>query len=59
MSGDPRFPHPKYVWSPSGGYWPRPRHWFRNTMFAAFIQFSIVYAAYLYTEPQEVCIILL
>uniref|UniRef100_A0A1X7UGN9 Uncharacterized protein n=1 Tax=Amphimedon queenslandica TaxID=400682 RepID=A0A1X7UGN9_AMPQE len=29
--GTKEFPYPKYVWSPSGGWWCNPRHWRRNT----------------------------
>ena len=29
-----KFDYPKYVWSPSGGWWCNPRHWKRNTMYA-------------------------
>ena len=29
-----KFEYPKYVWSPSGGWWCNPRHWKRNTVYA-------------------------
>lgn len=29
-----KFPYPKYVWSPAGGWWCNPRHWKRNTVYA-------------------------
>ena len=28
------FPHPKYVWSPAGGWWGNTKHWRRNSVFA-------------------------
>ena len=35
--GGNRFEYPKYVWSPSGGWWCNPRHWRRNTAYAMII----------------------
>lgn len=32
--GGGRFEYPKYVWSPTGGWWNEPRHWRRNTALA-------------------------
>lgn len=34
MGGGHHFHYPKYVWSPSGGWWPNPAHWKRNTFVA-------------------------
>eukprot|EP01027_Heterolobosea_sp_BB2_P020601 GEZU01029399.1.p1 GENE.GEZU01029399.1~~GEZU01029399.1.p1 ORF type:complete len:101 (-),score=19.13 GEZU01029399.1:209-511(-) len=34
MGGGGRFPYPKDVWSPAGGWWSNPRHWKRNTVIA-------------------------
>lgn len=34
MGGGPRFPYPKEVWSPSGGWWPYPKNWRTNTVVA-------------------------
>ncbi|XP_065070205.1 uncharacterized protein LOC135695148 [Rhopilema esculentum] len=34
MGGGKRFDYPKYVWSPTGGWWCEPRNWKRNTAFA-------------------------
>eukprot|EP01031_Cornospumella_fuschlensis_P037325 gene37325-45314_t len=31
MGGGKRFVYPQWVWSPSGGWWPNPHHWKRNT----------------------------
>lgn len=39
--GAKRFEYPKYVWSPSGGWWCEPRNWRRNTA----IGFGIIFAA--------------
>jgi len=34
MGGGKRFAYPKYVWSPTGGWWCEPRNWKRNTAIA-------------------------
>ena len=34
QDGVKKFDYPKYVWSPSGGWWCNPRHWKRNTVYA-------------------------
>ena len=34
QGGTKPFDYPKYVWSPSGGWWCNPRHWRRNTFYA-------------------------
>ncbi len=39
--GGKRFDYPKYVWSPSGGWWCEPRNWRRNTA----IGFGMMFAA--------------
>ena len=31
MGGGRRFLYPKWVWSPTGGWWPNPPNWKRNT----------------------------
>ncbi|KAF9558984.1 hypothetical protein CPC08DRAFT_709225 [Agrocybe pediades] len=36
MGGGSRYPYPKYVWSPAGGWWTRPSNWATNTAVAAF-----------------------
>ncbi|KAF8509651.1 hypothetical protein BU17DRAFT_70358 [Hysterangium stoloniferum] len=34
MGGGARYPYPKEVWSPSGGWWTRPKNWAANTAIA-------------------------
>ncbi|PPQ73696.1 hypothetical protein CVT25_005594 [Psilocybe cyanescens] len=34
MGGGSRYPYPKYVWSPAGGWWVRPSNWASNTAVA-------------------------
>ncbi|KAL0066280.1 hypothetical protein AAF712_006711 [Marasmius tenuissimus] len=31
MGGGARYPYPKHVWSPAGGWWTRPSNWKTNT----------------------------
>ena len=31
QGGVKKFDYPKYVWSPTGGWWCNPRNWKRNT----------------------------
>lgn len=35
MGGGRHFEYPKWVWSPAGGWWPKPHHWQRNTVIYA------------------------
>ena len=32
MGGGGKFPYPKWVFSPAGGWWHNPRRWRRNTI---------------------------
>ncbi|CAO0801480.1 unnamed protein product [Mucor circinelloides] len=36
MGAVSRYPYPKDVWSPAGGWWSRPKTWKTNTLVAAF-----------------------
>eukprot|EP01115_Flamella_aegyptia_P010560 TRINITY_DN46_c0_g1_i2.p1 TRINITY_DN46_c0_g1~~TRINITY_DN46_c0_g1_i2.p1 ORF type:complete len:109 (-),score=16.72 TRINITY_DN46_c0_g1_i2:133-432(-) len=37
MGGSGKYAYPKYVWSPTGGWWnTAPKNWLRNTYFALF-----------------------
>ncbi|KAJ7933758.1 hypothetical protein B0H13DRAFT_2306182 [Mycena leptocephala] len=31
MGGGARYPYPKHVWSPAGGWWSQPSNWKMNT----------------------------
>ncbi|KAJ7451810.1 hypothetical protein B0H11DRAFT_310046 [Mycena galericulata] len=31
MGGGGRYPYPKFVWSPAGGWWSQPANWKMNT----------------------------
>ncbi len=54
MGGGHRFPYPKYVWSPSGGWWATPANWKRNTLIFIAFQVSVCYIFTLYAEPRVV-----
>ncbi|KAJ6508115.1 hypothetical protein DFH09DRAFT_276411 [Mycena vulgaris] len=34
MGGGGRYPYPKHVWSPAGGWWGQPANWKMNTFIA-------------------------
>ncbi|CAJ0917232.1 10218_t:CDS:2 [Entrophospora sp. SA101] len=35
MGAVKRYPYPKQVWSPAGGWWTRPSNWKSNTAICA------------------------
>ncbi|KAG7446137.1 uncharacterized protein BT62DRAFT_895364, partial [Guyanagaster necrorhizus] len=41
--GGGRYPYPKYVWSPAGGWWVQPSNWKANTAIVATGIFAIAY----------------
>ncbi|SJK99744.1 uncharacterized protein ARMOST_03055 [Armillaria ostoyae] len=43
MGGGGRYPYPKYVWSPAGGWWVQPSNWKANTAIVATGIFAIAY----------------
>ncbi|KAI8601564.1 hypothetical protein EDD21DRAFT_374157 [Dissophora ornata] len=49
-----RYPYPKHVWSPSGGWWTQPTNWKSNTAVAVGISATIVAAAWKYSAENEV-----
>ena len=54
MGGGRRYPYPKWVWSPAGGWWPSPTKWKRDS--AIFLGVSAVacYLLYNYAEANTV-----
>jgi hypothetical protein len=54
MGGARRFLYPKSVWSPTGGWWPNPVSWKRNTAIAGAAIALIAFAAYGYSEKHTV-----
>jgi len=47
MGGGHHFEYPKWVWSPAGGWWPKPQAWKRNAL--TFTVGLAMTSAYLYT----------
>ncbi|KAI9168137.1 hypothetical protein H9P43_007508 [Blastocladiella emersonii ATCC 22665] len=35
MGATPRTPYPRWVYSPTGGWWSQPKNWANNTLVAA------------------------
>ena len=54
MGGGHRFLYPKWVWSPSGGWWVNNPAWKRNTaLYAVFVLLTSTYI-YKVTTPMTV-----
>ena len=51
--GAANFPHPKWVWSPAGGWWCEPKQWRRNTMIMAGAWGAILYATFRLSASLE------
>ena len=54
QGGTKTFDYPKYVWSPSGGWWCNPRYWRRNTAVAFFAIFSLSIPVFYISSRLEV-----
>eukprot|EP01039_Chlorochromonas_danica_P003177 gene3177-3479_t len=52
MGGGRRYEYPKWVWSPSGGWWADPVHWKRNTIFCGVVIAATAFAVYQYSESK-------
>ncbi|KAF9285070.1 hypothetical protein BGZ72_009736 [Mortierella alpina] len=48
-----RYPYPKHVWSPTGGWWTQPTNWKANTAVAVGISATIVAAAWKFSAQNE------
>ncbi|GJE93442.1 hypothetical protein PsYK624_096010 [Phanerochaete sordida] len=53
MGGGARYPYPKEVWSPAGGWWTRPSNWKANTAVAFGMIFAITYGAWQLSADKE------
>jgi len=53
MGGGGRYPYPKEVWTPAGGWWTRPTNWKTNTaiVFAGIL--AITYAGFTVSKDRE------
>ena len=54
MGGGHHFEYPKWVWSPAGGWWPKPQAWKRNTIMYATFVVGTSYWLYLNATPKTV-----
>ncbi|EIM87237.1 uncharacterized protein STEHIDRAFT_78104 [Stereum hirsutum FP-91666 SS1] len=53
MGGGARYPYPKAVWSPAGGWWGQPRAWKTNTavLFAGIL--AVAYGTWTISAEHE------
>jgi hypothetical protein len=54
MGGGPRVPYPKYVYSPTGGWYANPKNWKRNTAIAGAAIALIGFATFKLSIEHEV-----
>lgn len=55
MGGGRQFPYPKWVWSPSGGWWANPVNKYRNTgLYVAFVIVPVITYAWIYCDQNTV-----
>ncbi|KAI0089445.1 hypothetical protein BDY19DRAFT_889584, partial [Irpex rosettiformis] len=54
QGGGARYPYPKEVWSPAGGWWTRPANWKANTAVVAAGIAAIVYGTWTVSAEREV-----
>ncbi|KIY69056.1 hypothetical protein CYLTODRAFT_409919 [Cylindrobasidium torrendii FP15055 ss-10] len=57
LGGGGRYPYPKYVWSPAGGWWGQPKNWKVNTLVVSVGIGAISLALFDYSTKREVCCI--
>ncbi|KAF9488478.1 hypothetical protein BDN71DRAFT_1457160 [Pleurotus eryngii] len=53
MGGQLRYPYPKEVWSPAGGWWVRPSNWKSNTAVAFGGILALTYATWSVSADHE------
>ncbi|KAM6501391.1 hypothetical protein JOM56_004405 [Amanita muscaria] len=53
MGGGARYPYPKYVWSPAGGWWTRPQNWLSNTAIAFSGILAVTYLTWSVSAKNE------
>ena len=54
MGGGHRYPYPKWVWTPSGGWWPNPKNANRNGLIYAGFMSVVCFLAVRHCEPRTV-----
>ncbi|KAJ8455597.1 hypothetical protein ONZ51_g12386 [Trametes cubensis] len=53
MGGGARYPYPKEVWSPAGGWWTRPSNWKTNTAIAFAGILTVTYGVFTISADKE------
>ncbi|KAI0357696.1 hypothetical protein OH77DRAFT_1289470 [Trametes cingulata] len=53
MGGGARYPYPKEVWSPAGGWWTRPSNWKTNTAIAFAGILAVAYGVFTVSAEKE------
>ncbi|KIM80654.1 hypothetical protein PILCRDRAFT_73008, partial [Piloderma croceum F 1598] len=54
QGGGGRYPYPKQVWTPSGGWWTRPANWKSNTAIVFGGILAIAYGVFSVSAAREV-----
>jgi len=55
MGGQPRYPFPRHVYSPAGGWWSNPKAWKWNTAnIVAMMTITLIIPAFLLSAEREV-----
>jgi hypothetical protein len=52
MGATPRHPYPKWVYSPTGGWWSQPKNWATNTAVVAGTMTIIVAMLWRYSDKK-------
>ncbi|PKI83226.1 hypothetical protein MVES_002924 [Malassezia vespertilionis] len=53
MGAGPRYPYPKEVWTPAGGWWTRPKNWATNTFVVGVGIGIAAYGLWTYSAERE------
>ncbi|EGO18750.1 hypothetical protein SERLADRAFT_403532 [Serpula lacrymans var. lacrymans S7.9] len=53
MGGGARYPYPKHVWSPAGGWWTRPSNWRSNTVLVFTGILAVAYGVWNVSAAKE------
>ncbi|EPQ50812.1 hypothetical protein GLOTRDRAFT_50054, partial [Gloeophyllum trabeum ATCC 11539] len=54
QGGGARYPYPKEVWSPAGGWWTRPSNWKANTAICFAGILAVTYGVWQVSADREV-----
>ncbi|KAF8323915.1 hypothetical protein DL93DRAFT_2049328, partial [Clavulina sp. PMI_390] len=53
QGGGARYPYPKHVWTPAGGWWTRPANWKANTALVATGMGLMTYVVWNFSAARE------